>query len=121
MSYRVGTKVVCVDANFDKLRDMDPDFFQAFHELPEDSKVYKVRTSEQGAIRLEEIRNPECPINLGGVEVWDEPAFASRRFAPLIEDRNEMTDSLLNDLTKEVEYEELELVEVGEDDHGPIY
>jgi len=118
MSYKVGSKVVCVNADFSALIKEHPEFLDVFIQLPKESKVYTVRTTEIGAIRLEELVNSECEINLGGVEIWEEPAFDSRRFAPLLENRDELTESMLDDiLIDEQEYEYFE-IEV-EEDFGP--
>ena len=118
MSYKVGSKVVCVNADFSTLIKEHPEFLDVFTQLPIENSVYTVRTSDEGAIRLEELINPECAINLGGVDVWEEPAFDSRRFAPLLENRDELTESMLDDiLIDEQEYEYFE-IEV-EEDFGP--
>lgn len=97
MDHKVGSKVVCVDGDFTTHIENDPDFFQTFHGIPKEGKTYKVRTSECGAVRLDEIVNPVGPINLGepiGV-IWDEPAFEGVRFAPLLDNRDDLTNEML--------------------------
>ena len=107
MSHPVNSKVVCVDADFSKQMASDPKFHEMFPYLPENKVTYTVRTSEAGAIRLEEIVNPEGPINLGDrqnpVNIWDEGAFASERFAPLLENRDSDTNDMLNGMFKDIE------------------
>jgi hypothetical protein len=109
--HKVGDKVACVNDVFDTTQ---VNFTLMFEQLPIKDQVYVIRTSESGAVRLEEILNPVVPINLGDIEspIWitDEVAFASDRFAPLLTNRNELTEELLNDISIGVEEEELMLI-----------
>lgn len=98
--YSVGSKVVCVDDLFDITL---PNFQDIFHQLPKNEVTYKVRENDgSGAIKLEEIVNPEFPFDLGAGVMWTEPAFAQVRFAPLLEDRDELSESLLEDIELDV-------------------
>lgn len=123
MSFKVGQKVVCVNDDFTEHKKNDPNFHVGLQNLPKEGVTYTVRTSEGPAIRLDELVNPVIPINLGDRQspLWieDEPAFHMSRFAPLLDNRDQLTDSLLNDLTKDInkdvkEYEPL-LVPEDED------
>lgn len=110
MSYKPGSKVVCVNDEFDLT---DPVIRSMVR--PKKDIVYTVRDCEEGMVRLEEISNKEMPMYFGGVILMVEPGFAQNRFAPLLDNRDELTENMLNTLKLDVkEYEYLEIEETEE-------
>ena len=107
MSYEVGSKVVCVDDTYDL---SDPLIRRL--SKPKKDVTYTIREIDSPMLLLEEIVNPEIPIDMGGFVINQEPGFHQNRFAPLHDNRDEMTDALLNSL--ELEHEEFEYIEVEE-------
>lgn len=107
MSFEPGSKVVCVNDEFDLT---DPVIRMMVK--PKKDITYTVRDCEEGMVRLEEISNKELPMDFGGVIFMVEPGFAQNRFAPLLDNRDEMTEYLLNNL--ELDVEEYEYIEVEE-------
>jgi len=99
MSYKVGQQVVCIDATFDT---SDPDFFRVFKQLPSKGKTYTIREYDAPSIKLEEVQNPEIPMDMGGITITEEPGFNQRRFAPLVETSEEMKESTSVVIEKEV-------------------
>lgn len=103
---KVGDKVVCVDDDFTTHKINDPNFHLMFKQLPVKDEVYTVRSIDSVAIRLNEVVNPIVPINLGDRSnpIWieDEPAFHISRFAPLLNNRDELTDNVLNGILKDI-------------------
>lgn len=104
MQYKPGEKVVCVDGNFDTTQ---PRFAEFFNNLPVEKVTYtirEVRPLEKGLL-LEEVVNPEVRTMRNGILVWVESGFAMRRFAPLLTDRDEFSDYILEQVSKEIETE----------------
>lgn len=107
MSYKPGSKVVCVNDKF----DLSDPIIRSMSK-PKKDVTYTVRDCEDGMVRLEEISNKQIPMDFAGVVLMVEPGFAQDRFAPLLDNRDKMTDSLLNNI--ELEKEEFEYLEVEE-------
>jgi hypothetical protein len=107
MGFKVGSKIVCVNDEFDL---SDP--LIRVMVKPKYNVTYTVRDCDEGMVRLEEVVNKEVPMDFGGMVIMTEPGFAENRFAPLQDNRDELTESLLNDL--EVDKEEYEYIEVEE-------
>ena len=104
MGFKIGQKVVCIDDKFDMLQ---PQFTLLFKELPVEDETYTVREYGDGRILLDEIVNPTLDQNVGGKIVPIESGFASRRFAPLLDDRADFADSILQGIAEDIEVERL--------------
>lgn len=104
MRISVGSKVVCVNSDFSGLSENNR---KVFKQLPTKGTVYTVREFDDPSIKLEEIVNPVVEMDVGGIRLNQEGAFHKNRFAPLLEDRDELTESILED----IEFEELEDIE----------
>lgn len=105
--YTPGKKVVCINDDFDGLSEANR---KVFSKLPVKDKVYTVREFDDPSLKLEEIVNPVVTMNVGGILMEQEGAFHKSRFAPLLENRDELSESILADISIEIEHEELELV-----------
>lgn len=105
MIYAPGKKVVCIDDDFSGLSEKS---MRAFRQLPVKNAVYTIREFEDPSVKLEEIKNPKVKINMGGVLVDGEAGFHKNRFAPLLDNRDQMTDSLLEEISEGIEEELLE-------------
>lgn len=105
--YTPGKKVVCINDDFSA---MPQNNMKAFRQLPVKDVIYTVREFDDPSLKLEEINNPTVTMNVGGILMDQEGAFHKNRFAPLLEDREEMTESLLEDISIEIEEEMLELL-----------
>lgn len=105
MTYAPGNRVVCVDDDFSELSEKS---MKAFRQLPVKNAVYTIREFEDPSIKLEEIKNPKIKINMGGVLIDGEAGFHKSRFAPLLDNRNQLTDSLLEKISEGIGEELLE-------------
>jgi len=105
--YTPGKKVVCVNDDFSGLPENN---MRAFRQLPVKDVVYTIREFDDPSLKLEELLNPIVTMNVGGILMDQEGAFHKSRFAPLLEDREEMTDSILESIGIGIEEEMFELL-----------
>jgi hypothetical protein len=98
MTFRVGQKVVCVDADFSMYGGKAPP------NLPVEGGTYTLRGSVTNGLciwwRLGEISNPTRDTELGIME----PAFAARRFRPVVERKTDISifKKMLRPVSKEL-------------------
>ncbi len=88
--FRIGQKVVCVDASGFRQRECET--------FPKQGHVYTIREFYDGdCIRLDELRNPL--IYWGGTQ---EAAFYIRRFRPVVERKTDIAifRTILDDVSK---------------------
>ena len=98
MSFKTGQKVVCINDVFESAA---PYFYEIFHHLPKKDQTYTIRLYESGRVLLKEVVNPECPFDIVGLEIWDEPGFDSGRFRDLEELMKEMDNEVAEVCGKE--------------------
>ncbi|MFC5454841.1 hypothetical protein [Prosthecobacter fluviatilis] len=120
--FKTGQQVVCIDDQF------DPWVFDLYKSLPKKDEIYTVRAIRAGRSNPQFVVNDDAEIKLAGAEfdillllkelnnpddphssVKQELGFRSERFAPLLEE------------TEEVEEEELVGVGAGEKEPEPAW
>lgn len=104
MNFKPGDKIYCVNADFDTTQ---PNFTEAFLELPVEDVLYICRENDNGRVLLEEIVNPVLPFMVGDITIMIESGFAASRFVKPLTDRNELTDALLESISEDIGVEKI--------------